>query len=100
MHPGGRHELYDDTGQRHRFALSLAGLGFGIASAWYWWQSSREAIVLPDPPSTVTYTGPVITAGPLADYMRRVSALNAKAAIYGAIGVTLATTSSVVGNLC
>jgi hypothetical protein len=73
------------------------GLGFGIASAWYWWRSSREIIVLPNPPPMVTYAGPVIPAGPLADYMRRVSDLNAKAAICGAIGVTLSTIASVGG---
>jgi hypothetical protein len=61
-------------------ALALAGSGFGIASAWFWWRSSRETIVLPYPPPIVTYAGPVIPARPMEDYMRRVSAHNAKAA--------------------
>jgi hypothetical protein len=79
--------------------LALAGLGFGIASAWFWWRSSREVIVLPNPPPIVTYAGPVIPAGPLGDYMQRLSAQNAKAAIYGAIGVALATIASIVATL-
>jgi hypothetical protein len=79
--------------------LALVGFGFGLASARYWWRSSQEAIVLPNPPPIVTYAGPVIPAGPLGDYMQRVSAQSAKAAIYGAIGVALATIASIVATL-
>jgi hypothetical protein len=35
--------------------------------------------------------GPAVTVGPLQDYLQRVGALNAKAAIYGGISVLLST---------
>jgi hypothetical protein len=41
-------------------------------------------------------SGPAVTVGPLQDYLQRVGALNAKAAIYGGISVLLSTLGGIV----
>ncbi|WP_316203354.1 hypothetical protein [Bradyrhizobium sp. SZCCHNS3051] len=47
----------------------------------------------------VVHGGAVISSGHLQNYLQRVGTLNAKAAICGAIGVTLSTVSGVIGPL-
>jgi hypothetical protein len=79
-------------------AFAVIGFGFGIASAWYWWKSSKEMLVIPNHPN-LSLSGTALATGPLADYFKRVSALNAKAAICGAIGVLLATIAGIVGTV-
>ena len=37
--------------------LAIAGLGFGIVSAIYWWKSSRKSIVAQRRPSIITGSG-------------------------------------------
>lgn len=78
--------------------VAVIGFGFGIASAYYWWKSSREPFVIPFP-TIITSTGPAITTQPLEDYLRRVGSLNAKAAMCGAIGVSLSTVAGIMGSL-
>jgi hypothetical protein len=80
-------------------ALSVVGFGFGIASAVYWWKSSREAVSQYAIPPIIAHGSPVITARQLEDYLRRVGALNAKAAIFGAIGVLFATIAGIVATV-
>jgi hypothetical protein len=80
--------------------LAVVGLGFGIASAYYWWSSSRESVAVLRYPPTITTSGPVVTMGPLQNYLQRVGALNARAAICGGISVFLSTISGVAGSIC
>jgi hypothetical protein len=78
--------------------LAVVGFGFGIASAIYWGRSSRVSIAPPRYPSGVTVTGPLVTLGPLQEYLQRVSTLNFWAALYGGIGVFLSTLGTIVGS--
>jgi len=84
------------------YGLSLMGFGFGALSAWYWWKSSRVGVRLKHDPAiyTETATAALMPGGSLHEYLSGVSALNAKAAIFGAIGVLLATIASIVGTAC
>jgi hypothetical protein len=82
-------------------ALAIFGSGFGATSAWYWWRSSQESVRLQRFPSIIAGSGsPVVTERQLAEYLQRIGALNAKAAICGAVGVFLATIGSVVATVC
>ena len=75
------------------------GAGFSLLSAVYWWRSSRASIAVLRHPPSITTSGPVVTMGPLQDYLRRVSALNAWAAIFGGIGVFLSTLGGIAGSI-
>jgi len=80
--------------------LALAGLVFGIASAYFWWRSSQEEIKEFEIPPIITGAGgPVVTSKQMQDYLQRVSGLNAKAAFCGAIGVSLGTVAGVLATL-
>ena len=64
-------------------ALAIFGLGFGLASAWFWEASSQVPLTDSTTPPIITAEGPVITPNHLQRYLRRVSALNKWAAIFG-----------------
>jgi hypothetical protein len=70
--------------------LILGGFVCGLCSAYFWWRSSREPFVLTTV-SIITSGTPVITARDTEDYLRRVSRLNSRAALFGAIAVLLTT---------
>ena len=80
-------------------ALAIFGLVFGLASAWFWEASSQVPLTDPTIPPIVTAHGPAVTANHLQRYLRRVSALNKWAAIFGAIGVVLSTLSGLAGSV-
>jgi hypothetical protein len=79
-------------------ALALAGIALvaGLLSAWHWWKSSKTSFQLTTT-TLITSGSPVITARDLERYLQEVGGLNARAAIFGAISVTLAAVSGVLG---
>jgi len=80
----------------------LLGFGFGLASAYYWWKSSR---VTPDPdrPDGIGPVDPELAqldwTVAFNTFAQQSGALNRKAAILTAIAVVLTSASSVVSLL-
>jgi hypothetical protein len=77
--------------------LAVLGLVGGLASSWFWWRSSRASFTVTWA-NFVTPSGPVITGNVLEAYLKEVGALNAKAAVFGAIGVLLSTLAGVAAS--
>jgi len=78
--------------------LAFFGLAAGLASAWFWWRSSRISFKISGHPF-VTPSGPVITGDVLERYLKEVGALNSKAAALGAISVLLSTLAGIIASL-
>ncbi len=80
-------------------SLVLAGLGLaaGLASAWFWYRSSRTSFNIAFV-SMITSGSPVPTARDIEAYLREVGDLNAKAAVFGGIGVLLSTLAGIAAT--
>jgi hypothetical protein len=78
--------------------LAVLGLLAGLASAWFWWRSSRTSFEITHV-SLITSGSPVPNARDLEAYLKKVGSLNAKAAVFGGIGVLLSTLAGIAASL-
>jgi hypothetical protein len=79
-------------------AAVVTGCGFGLASAWYWVQSSRVSFEVPNPLNFISGS-PAVTERQLEGYVNQVGRPNAKAALCGAIAVLCSTGGALIGLL-
>jgi hypothetical protein len=71
----------------------------GIASAIFWWLSSRASFVITTFGHITDADGWVITSRDLETYLQRVGRLNAWAAGFGAVSVTSSAAASLISVL-
>ena len=80
--------------------LAVAGFGFGIAGATYWWRSS---VAIPIETLAVAYSGPGQTgaaaASALLADLRTVARLNRWAAIWTGVAIIFTTAATLAGAL-
>jgi hypothetical protein len=77
--------------------LALLGLAAGLVSAWFWWRSSRTRFRIAFV-SMITSGSPVPTARDIEAYLREVGSLNTKAALLGALSVTLSALAGIMAS--
>jgi len=77
--------------------LAVLGLAAGLASAWFWWRSSRTSFEIRFV-SMATSGSPVPNARDIEAYLKKVGRLNTMAAALGAASVTLSALAGIVAS--
>jgi hypothetical protein len=89
--------VFGKRGMKISIVLAMLGLAAGLASAWFWWRSSRTSFDVAFV-SIVAGGSPVPNACDVENYLKKVGDLNAKAAAFGAVSVTLSALAGIAAS--